>query len=150
MLASRSISAILTAHGSAAPTRTPTDCCASIFQKAPISAGIAPMTLRPWRPPSTQVPERRLLGKRRQRRLTNCLYRPCQATSRTDPLLPQDGLSGFGCRLAGSPRSRLHSLVRPRGLFLGADSSGRAPRAGLVQDAACGTGAQAPARPGPD
>ena len=29
-------------------------------------------TLRPWRPPSTQGPERRLLGKRRQRRLTNC------------------------------------------------------------------------------
>src|SRR5215469_8666254 len=43
-----------------------------IFQKAPISACIAPTTLRPWRPPSTQGPERRLLGKRRQRRLTNC------------------------------------------------------------------------------
>jgi IS30 family transposase len=41
------------------------------FPKAPISACIAPTTLRPWRPPSTQGPERRLLGKRRQRRLTN-------------------------------------------------------------------------------
>ncbi len=33
--------------------------------------------------------------------------------------------------------------MRSKGPFLGADlSSGRAPRAGLVQDAACGTGAQ--------
>ena len=36
-----------------------------------------------------------------------------------------------------------HSLVRSRGPFLGADlPSGGAPRTGLVQDAACGTGAQ--------
>ena len=33
-------------------------------------------------------------------------------------------------------------LGETRGPFLGADPSGRAPRAGLVQDAACGTGAQ--------
>jgi hypothetical protein len=66
--------------------------------------------------------------------LTNCLYRPCQATSGTDPVLPQDGLSWLW--MSPDRISRLHSLVRPRGLFLGADSSGRAPRAGLVQDAA--------------
>ena len=33
-------------------------------------------------------------------------------------------------------------LGETREPFLGADPSGRAPRAGLVQDAACGTGAQ--------
>src|SRR5438477_10741670 len=33
-------------------------------------------------------------------------------------------------------------LGETRGPFLGADPSGKAPRAGLVQDAACGTGAQ--------
>ena len=33
-----SISAILTAHGNAAPTRTLTDCCASTSPKGPISA----------------------------------------------------------------------------------------------------------------
>src|SRR3984957_341789 len=56
---------------------------ASIFQKALISACIAPTRLRPWRPRSTRVLERRLLGKRRPKRLTNHLYRPCQATSGT-------------------------------------------------------------------
>src|SRR5215467_9181238 len=41
------------------------------------------------------------------------------------------------------PRSKLHSLVRLSGPFLGADlPSGRASRAGLVQNAAYGTGAQ--------
>ncbi len=45
------------------------------------------------------------------------------------------------CRLSGS-QSKVHSLVRSKGPFLGADLLRRAPRAGLVQDAACGTGAQ--------
>ena len=59
-------------HGSAAPTRTSTDCCVSISQRVPISARTALTTLRLWRPPSTQGPAKRLLGKHRQRRLTNC------------------------------------------------------------------------------
>ena len=37
----------LTAHGSAVQMRIPTDCCVSIFRKAPISACIAPTILRP-------------------------------------------------------------------------------------------------------
>jgi hypothetical protein len=42
-----------------------------------------------------------------------------------------------------NPRFKVYSLVRSRGPFLGADLPlGGAPRAGLVQDAACGTGAQ--------
>src|SRR4051795_2882516 len=68
----RSTSATLTAHGSAAPMRTPMGCCASTFPKAPISACTAPRRLQPWRPPSTPAPERRLLGKHPQKRLTSC------------------------------------------------------------------------------
>jgi IS30 family transposase len=40
-------SVILTVRGSAAPTRTPTDYCASISPKAPISACTAPARSRP-------------------------------------------------------------------------------------------------------
>src|SRR4051794_25765418 len=47
-------------------------CCASISRKAPISARTVPKRLRPWRPPSTPGPERRLLGKHPQKRLTSC------------------------------------------------------------------------------
>src|SRR3954451_7959105 len=68
----RSTSATLTAHGSAAPMRTPMGCCASTFPKAPTSACTAPRRLQPWRPPSTPAPERRLGGKHPQKRLTSC------------------------------------------------------------------------------
>src|SRR4051812_45293870 len=47
-------------------------CCASTSRKAPISARAVPTRLRPWRPPSTPGPERRLLGKHPQKRLTSC------------------------------------------------------------------------------
>src|SRR4051812_40785704 len=47
-------------------------CCASISRKAPISARTVPTRLRPWRPPSTPGPERRLLGKHPQKCLTSC------------------------------------------------------------------------------
>src|SRR4051795_12603748 len=47
-------------------------CCASISRKAPISARTVPKRLRPWRPPSTPGPERRLLGKHPQKHLTSC------------------------------------------------------------------------------
>src|SRR6478609_231012 len=72
----RSTSAILTAHGSAAPTRTPMGCCASTFPKAPTSACTAPRRLQPWQPPSTPVPERRLPGKHLPRHLISCFGRP--------------------------------------------------------------------------
>src|SRR5580693_9830865 len=74
--ACESISAILTAHGNAAPTRTLTDCCASTSPKGPISACTAPTRLQPWPPPSTRGPERRLIGRHPQRRLTGFSYQP--------------------------------------------------------------------------
>src|SRR3954464_14665877 len=72
----RSTSATLTAHGSAAPMRTPMGCCASTFPKAPTSACTAPRRLQPWRPPSTPAPERRLGGKHLPRRLISCFGQP--------------------------------------------------------------------------
>src|SRR5216684_6573967 len=82
MRACRSTSAILTAHGSAALTRIPTGCYASTSQKAPISACTAPRRLEPWRPLSTPGPERRLIAKRLQRRLTSCFYRSTKTVLR--------------------------------------------------------------------
>jgi transposase InsO family protein len=63
-------------------TRTPTGCYASTSKKAPISACTAPRRFRPWRPPSTPGPERRSIGKRLQRRLTSCFYRPTKTVLR--------------------------------------------------------------------
>src|SRR5438874_5566337 len=82
MRACGSISAILTAPGNAAPTRTLTDCCASTFPKGPISAFTAPTKLQPWPPPSTRGPERRLIGRRPQRRLTGFSYQPTKTALR--------------------------------------------------------------------
>src|SRR4051812_29377755 len=82
MLVFRSTSAIPTAPGSAARTRTPTGCCASTSQKAPISACTAPTTLRPWRLPSTAGLARPLAGKHRPRRLTGSYDQPKQAMLR--------------------------------------------------------------------
>jgi IS30 family transposase len=64
-------SAIHIAHGSVAPTRTPTGCCASTFRKALISARTAPRNSSPWRPPSMPGRERRWVGKRPPKRLTS-------------------------------------------------------------------------------
>src|SRR5271155_4183918 len=80
--ACESISAILTAHGNAAPTRTLTDCCASTSPKGPISACTAPTRLQPWPPPSTRGPERRLIGRHPQRRLTGFSYQPTKIVLR--------------------------------------------------------------------
>src|SRR4051794_36157190 len=66
-----STSAILTAPGSAARTRTPMACCASTFQREPISACMMPMSLRPSRSPSMRDPARPLAGKRPPRLWTN-------------------------------------------------------------------------------
>src|SRR5204862_3001089 len=82
MRACGSISAILTAPGNAAPTRTLTYCCASTFPKGPISAFTAPTKLQPWPPPSTRGPERRLIGRRPQRRLTSFSYQPTKTVLR--------------------------------------------------------------------
>src|SRR3954453_15193920 len=75
MRAFRSTSAIRKAHGSAAPTRTPTDCCDSIFLKAPISACIAHRRSPPWPKPSTPGLGRLSTGKHPQRRLTSGFHR---------------------------------------------------------------------------
>src|SRR3954468_3987923 len=75
MRAFRSTSAIRKAHGSAAPTRIPTDCCDSIFRKAPISACIAPRRSPPWPTPSTPGPGRLSTGRHPQRRLTSGFHR---------------------------------------------------------------------------
>ena len=55
----KSTSAIRTAHGSAAPTRTPTGCCASTSPKALISACTAPRDCR--RSGRPQLPPRKTL-----------------------------------------------------------------------------------------
>src|SRR4029434_9216725 len=93
MRACGSISAILTAHGNAAPTRTLTDCCASTSPKGPISAFTAPTKLQPWPPPSTRGPERRLIGRRPQRRLTSFSYQPTKTVLRRplESALPSPG-----------------------------------------------------------
>src|SRR5258708_20566004 len=82
MQACGSISAILTAHGNAAPTRTLTDCCASTSPKGPISAFTAPTKLQPWPPPSTRGHERHLIGRRPQKRLTSFSYQPTHTALR--------------------------------------------------------------------
>src|SRR6476659_4850727 len=87
----RSTSAILTAHGSAAPTRIPMGCCASTCPKAPTSACTAPRRLQPWQPPSTPVPERRLHGKHLPRHLISCFGRPTNIMLRR-PLESADNL----------------------------------------------------------
>src|SRR6478736_6752845 len=92
----RSTSAILTAHGSAAPTRIQMGCCASTFPKAPTSACTAPRRLQPWQPPSTPVPERRLHGKHLPRHLISCFGRPTNIMLRRpleSALSPGQGLS---------------------------------------------------------
>src|SRR3954451_8606842 len=70
-LAWRSTSAIPTAPGSAARTRTPMGCCGSTFQRAPTSARTARTILRPWRSPSTAGRERPLAGGHRPRLWTS-------------------------------------------------------------------------------
>jgi hypothetical protein len=58
-------------------------------------------------------------------------------------VLPQKGmLAWFRCRLSG-PKIQIAFLGEiKRTIPWSRPASGRAPRAGLVQDAACGTGAQ--------
>ena len=83
------------------------------------------------------------LEKRQPRRSTNHLYRPCQATSGTDPrVVSGRRLIGLGCRLPGSKIQIAFLGGIKRTIPRSRPASGRAPRAGLVQDAACGTGAQ--------
>ena len=61
---------------------TLTDCCANTSPKGPISACTAPTRLQPWPPPSTRGPERRLIGKHPQRRLTGFSYQPTKIVLR--------------------------------------------------------------------
>src|SRR5271167_2267882 len=62
--------------------RTLTDCCASTSPKGPISASTVPTRLQPWPPPSTRGPERRLIGRHPQRRLTGFSYQPTKIVLR--------------------------------------------------------------------
>src|SRR5208282_381848 len=47
-----------------------------------ISACTAPTRLQPWPPPSTRGPERRLIGRHPQRRLTGFSYQPTKIVLR--------------------------------------------------------------------
>src|SRR3954451_21772678 len=78
-------------------------CCASTSRKAPISARAVPTRLRPWRPPSTPGPERRLLGKHPQRRLTSCFNQTTKTALRRPLESAQYTSLAFGgrCREAG-------------------------------------------------
>src|SRR3954464_3855868 len=78
----RSTSAIPTAPGSAARTRTPMGCCVSTFQRALISACTAPRTLPPWRSPSPAGPERPWAGEHRPRLWTSSSDQLIQAVLR--------------------------------------------------------------------
>src|SRR5580704_5258800 len=100
--ACESISAILTAHGNGAPTRTLTDCCASTSPKEPISACTAPTRLQPWPPPSTRGPERRLIGRHPQRRLTGFSYQPTKIVLRR----PLESAHDAGDLIGGLARAR--------------------------------------------
>jgi hypothetical protein len=58
-------------------------------------------------------------------------------------VLTQDGCyRGFGCRLSGSKIQVAFLGGIKRTIPRSRPAAGKAPRAGLVQDAACGTGAQ--------
>src|SRR5262249_28789081 len=73
-LASRSTSATRRAQGSAARTRTPTDCCASTSPAAPIYPDTAPTTSRQSRRRSTAAPAKRSVGER-LRKCSTYIYR---------------------------------------------------------------------------
>ena len=68
----RSTSATRTVHGSAARTRTPTGCCASVSQRERTSARTVRTTSRRWPPRSTADRARRSAGRRPPRPSTPC------------------------------------------------------------------------------
>src|SRR4051794_31304388 len=98
MLVFRSTSAIPTAPGSAARTRTPTACCASTSRKAPISACTARTTLRPWRLPSTAGLARPWAGEHLPRRLTGSYDQPKKAMLRRPLECAEDASAILGAR----------------------------------------------------
>ena len=56
--------------------RTPTGSCDNTSPKAPTSARTAPSRLQRYQLPLTPGLVRRLIGRRPQKRLTNCFYQP--------------------------------------------------------------------------
>ena len=76
-----STSATRTARGSAAPTRTPTGCCASTSPRAPTSASTRAMTSTPSPPRSTAAPARRSATRPPPKRSTNTSSRSDAAVS---------------------------------------------------------------------
>src|SRR5271170_1970117 len=105
MRACRFTSVIRKARGSAAPTRTPTDCCDSTSRKAPTSACIAPRRSSPWPRPSMPGPERRSTGKRPQRRLTSGFLRP------TNTVLRRSFESAQYCSIDYQAALRKHGIL---------------------------------------
>src|SRR4051794_6040199 len=94
-------------------------CCASTSRKAPISARTVPKRLRPWRPPSTPGPERRLLGKHPQKRLTSCFNQTTKPVLRRpfEPALaPLVGIKNLGFTIWGKrPPARLKAEIARQG-----------------------------------
>ena len=72
--ASRSTSPTPTLPGSEAPTRTPTDCCANTFQRAPTSRAGMPKSSMPSQPHSTVDPARVSPGELPPKRLMSTYY----------------------------------------------------------------------------
>src|SRR5271155_46145 len=114
-----------------------TDCCASTSPKGPISACTAPTRLQPWPPPSTRGPERRLIGRHPQRRLTGFSYqptkivlrRPLESALRTAIRMMDDvvGLSGY--------ERHVESVEHDAGLQIGREGPSDDPaRPGVEND----------------
>src|SRR5271157_6036985 len=114
---SRSTSATRAVRGSAAPTRTPTDCSASISRRAPISASTAPTTWPLLPLPSMAGHARRLTGRPRQKSSISCYSRANQTVLRRRVEPGQYTSLAFGRKLRESgiaAHKGLQSLSRPR------------------------------------
>jgi IS30 family transposase len=90
--ACRCISVTLTARGSAAPTRTPTACCASTSRRGPTSPDTARMTSPPSLPRSTAALARHWVGEPQPRlSTTSCLQPLASRSSASDTSWPIHG-----------------------------------------------------------
>ena len=105
--ASRSTSATRRAPGSAAPTRTPTGCCASTSRRAPTSPDTAPTTSTPSPPPSTADRARRSAGRHQPKRSNEYLLSSQQAQCCDDRLNSACVLS-LGTSIAPRRRATFH------------------------------------------
>ena len=88
----RSTSATRRARGSAAPTRTPTGCCASISPRAPTSPATAPTTSPPSPPRSTAGRARRSAGGHPPKCSTSTSPPPAEPATKQHRSLPIHGI----------------------------------------------------------